>query len=95
MQAFANRALFDTSLGEHLPAERVSTLVVTGCNYPNCPRATIYDASCRDYRLIGVRDAISGIQAADALQLRGIGLTVVNSDELVMELQRLEAEALL
>jgi len=42
-----------------------------------------------------VRDAISGIQAADALQLRGIGVTVVNSDELVMELQRLEAEALL
>jgi len=75
-------AFFGTPLDDHLRAAGISTLVVTGCNYPNCPRATIYDASCRDYRLMVVRDAISGLQAGDVPELEGIGALVVASEEL-------------
>lgn len=32
-----------------------------GCNFPNCPRTSIYEASERDFRTVLVRDAISGL----------------------------------
>jgi nicotinamidase-related amidase len=51
---------YQTSLRPHLDGLGVNTLVVAGCNYPNCPRATIYDASARDYRLVIAEDATSG-----------------------------------
>ncbi len=36
-------------------------MVVAGCNYPNCPRASVYGASERDYRILIASDAISGV----------------------------------
>ncbi len=86
-------AFFGTPLDPYLLAAGISTLVVTGCNYANCPRATIYDASCRDYRLIVVRDAISGIQGRDVTQLEGIGAVVASSEELLAALPSLKAGA--
>ncbi len=38
-------AFHRTPLAEHLAALDVDTVVIAGCNYPNCPRATLYDAS--------------------------------------------------
>ncbi|TYK49656.1 cysteine hydrolase family protein [Actinomadura decatromicini] len=52
-------AFHRTPLQRHLADLGVNTLVVAGCNYPNCPRATIYDASARDYRLVIAEDATS------------------------------------
>ncbi|WP_285493846.1 isochorismatase family cysteine hydrolase [Actinomadura sp. NBRC 104425] len=52
-------AFYRTPLQRHLADLGVDTLVVAGCNYPNCPRATIYDASARDYRLVPAEDATS------------------------------------
>ncbi len=47
-------AFHRTRLHEYLTALAVSTVVVAGCNFPNCPRATIYDSSAHDYRrLVG------------------------------------------
>src|SRR5207244_4399707 len=37
-----------TGLGDLLAGEGVTTVVVAGCNFPNCPRSTVYDATARD-----------------------------------------------
>ncbi|SNR90790.1 cysteine hydrolase family protein [Blastococcus mobilis] len=54
-------AFHRTPLDAHLRALDVSTVVVAGCNYANCPRATVYGASEHDYRTLIVQDAISGL----------------------------------
>lgn len=66
-------AFFRTQLEDHLRSLGVDTVLVAGCNYPNCPRATIYEASSRDFRVVFVRDAISGLDAGGAGELRAIG----------------------
>ncbi len=45
-------AFYRTSLEGHLRALSVETIVVCGCNFPNCPRTTIYEASERDFRIV-------------------------------------------
>ncbi|HMA46249.1 MAG TPA: isochorismatase family cysteine hydrolase, partial [Frankiaceae bacterium] len=45
-------AFHRTRLDQHLRSREVSTVVIAGCNYPNCPRATVYGASERDYRVL-------------------------------------------
>lgn len=54
-------AFHRTPLDEHLRSQKVSTVVLAGCNYPNCPRAAVYGASERDYRVLIAADAISGV----------------------------------
>jgi nicotinamidase-related amidase len=65
-------AFYNTPLHSHLSALGVDTLVICGCNFPNCPRATIYEASERDYRIILVEDAISAIYEEGKNELRRI-----------------------
>lgn len=67
-------AFYETPLHEHLRGLGANTLVVCGCNFPNCPRTTIYEASERDYRVVAVTDAISGIYERGMLELEGIGV---------------------
>ena len=54
-------AFHRTGLDAHLRAHGVTTVVLAGCNYPNCPRATVYGASERDYRVLLASDAVSGV----------------------------------
>ncbi|MGI9292320.1 MAG: cysteine hydrolase family protein, partial [Gammaproteobacteria bacterium] len=44
-------AFHQTGLQAHLEQLRVSTIVLAGCNYPNCVRASVYEASARDFRV--------------------------------------------
>jgi nicotinamidase-related amidase len=67
-------AFFETPLHRHLRGLGVNTLVVCGCNFPNCPRTTIYEASERDYRVVAVSDAISGVYERGMRELEGIGV---------------------
>lgn len=67
----------DTMLGDL----EINTLVVTGCNFPNCPRSTIYDASSRDLRVVVVTDAMSGLYERGLDELRGIGVTTLTSKQ--------------
>jgi nicotinamidase-related amidase len=76
-------AFFETPLHRHLQARGVTTLVVCGCNFPNCPRTSIYEASERDYRLILVRDAVSGIYPRGEDELRAIGVQLTDTAELI------------
>jgi nicotinamidase-related amidase len=48
--------------------------VVAGCNFPNCPRATIVEGSERDYRVVVAADAISGVQPWHLQEAGSIGV---------------------
>ena len=76
-------AFFGTGLEEHLRALQISTLVFTGCNFPNCPRASIYQASERDFRIVAIEDAISGFSARGRAELENIGVLVVDTESYV------------
>ena len=39
-------------IGRRCRALGVDTIVVAGCNLPNCPRATLFEASERDFRTV-------------------------------------------
>jgi nicotinamidase-related amidase len=70
-------AFFNTSLEAHLRALEVSTLVFAGCNFPNCPRTSIYEASERDFRVVAVSDAISGLYERGERELENIGVVLM------------------
>ncbi len=76
-------AFFGTRLSEHLAERAVSTVVVAGCNYPNCPRATLVDATERDLRTVAVRDAISGWTADADRELPGMGIACLDAAEVI------------
>ena len=80
-------AFYQTPLDRHLRSFDIDTLVMCGCNFPNCPRATIYEASARDYRLVVVADAVSGIYTRAKKELRNIGVKVWTADKLVKKLE--------
>lgn len=80
-------AFYNTPLDEFLTDRSISTIVVCGCNFPNCPRTTIYEASERDYRLVFVDDATSGTYDRGLDELRDIGVRVTTTAETVDWLQ--------
>lgn len=71
-------AFYATPLDQHLHDRGVDTVVFAGCNYPNCPRASIYEASERDYRIVIAADAVSGIDEQGADECRRIGARVAD-----------------
>ncbi|HKJ59495.1 MAG TPA: isochorismatase family cysteine hydrolase [Halobacteriales archaeon] len=76
-------AFYRTPLADHLEALSVDTLVVCGCNFPNCPRTTVYEASERDFRVVLVDDAVSGTYERGLDEVAGIGVVVVDTDEVI------------
>jgi nicotinamidase-related amidase len=74
-------AFFGTPSSEHLQQSGTSTVVVIGCNFPNCPRTSIYEASERDFRVVAVSDAISRFDGRDASELADIGVVLATSAE--------------
>lgn len=75
-------AFFETNLEERLRAEGIDTLVFAGCNFPNCPRTSIYEASERDFRIVLVTDAMSRIYDRGVDELRAIGVAMAQTTEL-------------
>lgn len=75
-------AFYQTGLEPFLKQGGINTLVFSGCNYPNCPRASLYEASERDFRLVLVKDAVSQLYPKGIEELRGIGVNVLATDEL-------------
>ena len=74
-------AFFQTSLEVMLRGWGVNTLVVCGCNFPNCPRTSVYEASERDLRVVLVEDAISGLYEQGRREMENIGVTVTGVEE--------------
>jgi nicotinamidase-related amidase len=69
-------AFYETKLEQHLRDTGSDTLVFAGCNYPNCPRTSIYEASERDFRTVLVSDAVSGLDDRGIKECRAIGVDV-------------------
>jgi nicotinamidase-related amidase len=67
-------AFYQTELENFLHQRGVNTVVICGCNYPNCPRSSIYQASERDFRILLVSDAVSGLTEKDRLEMKNIGV---------------------
>ena len=80
-------AFYGTPLEKFLKKHKINTLAFTGCNFPNCPRTSIYQASERDFRLIIVRDALSGIYEKGIEELKNIGCEMVLAQDLVKRLK--------
>jgi len=74
-------AFYRTNLSGFLDRMSVDTVVICGCNFPNCPRATVYDATERDYRVVFVGDATSRTYERGLHELENIGVSVKNTDE--------------
>jgi nicotinamidase-related amidase len=69
-------AFYDTELERHLRESGSNTLVFAECNFPNCPRTSIYEASERDFRIVLVSDAVSGLYDRGVEECRAIGVDV-------------------
>jgi nicotinamidase-related amidase len=76
-------AFHRSGLDAHLAGLGVSTMVIAGCNFPNCPRSALYDASERDYRVVMVSDAISGVMPHHVEESRRIGVVPLPADAVI------------
>jgi nicotinamidase-related amidase len=79
-------AFHRTALEEWLRKEGCDTVVVAGCNLPNCPRATLFDATERDLRAVLIPDAVSQGSAERLADLERIGVRLFATSEAVAHL---------
>jgi nicotinamidase-related amidase len=80
-------AFYDTRLESFLDERGANTVVVCGCNFPNCPRTTVYEASERDYRVVLVPDATSGTYDRGLSELSDVGVATWDAEETVAWLE--------
>lgn len=79
-------AFFQTRLHDHLSSAGVNTVVLCGFNFPNCPRTSIYEASERDFRVVAVTDAISGLYEPGRHELAAIGVALMSAGDVASQL---------
>lgn len=79
-------AFFRTELQSWLAERQVMSVLVAGCNLPNCPRATLFDATERDFRAGAVTDAVSQVRPDRLADLALIGVQQVTVDEVLQHL---------
>ncbi|NLG54767.1 MAG: cysteine hydrolase [Rhodococcus sp.] len=76
-------AFHRTNLAQQLADWDVDTVVIAGCNLPNCPRATLFDASERDFRAVLVHDAVSQTTDERLTDLEKIGIVLTSADAVI------------
>lgn len=76
-------AFYNTSLESFLREKSINNLVFTGCNFPNCPRTSIYEASERDFNISLVSDALSRLYTKGIQELKAIGCLIVSTNDLM------------
>ncbi len=74
-------AFYNTPLEKHLHDLDINTVVVCGCNFPNCPRTIIYETSERDFKIVLAKDATSLLYDKALQELKNIGITLLDTDE--------------
>ncbi len=80
-------AFYTTPLENHLRKLNVNTVVICGCNFPNCPRTTVYEASERDFRVVLIKDATSNVYERGLQELENIGVELMTSDDCIAALK--------
>lgn len=76
-------AFYKTPLERYLREKDITTIVFCGCNFPNCPRTSIYEASERDFKIILASDAISGLYEKGITELKNIGVHVMPTKDVL------------
>ncbi|WP_340673543.1 isochorismatase family cysteine hydrolase [Brevibacillus agri] len=76
-------AFYQTGLELFLRERGIDTLVFAGCNFPNCPRTSMYQASERDFRVVMVADSMSQVYDRGVQEMRNIGVHVCSLDEVL------------
>lgn len=76
-------AFYKTPLEEFLRNRKIHSLIFCGCNFPNCPRTSLYEASERDFQSIIVSDAVSGIYEQGVHELKEIGVEVMTTSKII------------
>jgi nicotinamidase-related amidase len=85
-------AFYRTGLQTWLAERGVDTVVLAGCNLPNCPRVTLFEASERDFRTVLALDAVSGASPERLGDLAAIGVNLLPSTAIVQRLQDVRVE---
>ena len=80
-------AFYATPLEKPLHELNTNTVVTCRCNFPNCPRTTVYEASERDFRVVLITDATSNIYERGLYELDKIGIGLMTSDDCVAALK--------
>ncbi len=73
-------AFHDTGLEAELKARGVTTLVICGFSFATGTRATIYEASARDFRLVLVPDAVCNSTEDGVRELGRMGVYLLNAE---------------
>jgi len=76
-------AFYHTPLEAFLRENEIDTVVFCGCNFPNCPRTSIYEASERDFRTVLITDAVSGTYERGLEELANIGVNLYTTESLL------------
>jgi len=76
-------AFYNTALQDMLRSKDINSLFVAGCNFPNCPRTTLYEASERDYKIAMVPSTISGVYDRGLQEMQHIGVHLFDDPVLV------------
>ncbi|WP_433620612.1 cysteine hydrolase family protein [Paenibacillus cellulositrophicus] len=80
-------AFYKTDLESFLQERNIDTIVFTGCNFPNCPRTSIYEASERDFRVVMVADSMSQVYEKGIQEMKNIGVYVCNLNDVMSSLK--------
>ena len=75
-------AFYKTVLEDFLNEREIDTIVFSGCNYPNCPRTSIYEASERDFRIVLVKDAMSQLYPKGEEEMENIGVNLMETGDI-------------
>lgn len=78
-------AFYRTPLEEHLRGRGVDSVAVVGCNFPNCPRTSVYEASERDFATTLVADAVSGTYERGLRELASIGTSILTAETITAD----------
>lgn len=78
---------YQTRLEDFLKIKNIDTLIFIGCNFPNCPRTSIYEASERNFKVGMVKDAISGVYKKGIEEMKNIGVKVYTTNRLIQEIE--------
>ncbi|MDD4369451.1 MAG: cysteine hydrolase [Oscillospiraceae bacterium] len=86
-------AFFQTELDILLRRLKVSRIVVTGVQTPNCIRATVWDANSLGYQVTVLTDGTGAmspaVHQANLFDMQNIGIQLITAGEFTTYLQRL------
>jgi nicotinamidase-related amidase len=75
-------AFYKTALEDFLNKREIDTIIFLGCNYPNCLRTSIYEASERDFRIVLVKDAMSQLYPKGEEEMENIGVHLMKTRDI-------------